>query len=74
MDDLTAARTPQARRDIFEEIHAWLVEEIPYYCLFYKTYGAAASSALTGDINPHFNDIYRGCETWRCVYEVPPQS
>ncbi|MDR2296328.1 MAG: ABC transporter substrate-binding protein [Clostridiales Family XIII bacterium] len=74
LDDFTAAKSPQERRDVFEKIHARLVEEIPYYCLFYKTYGAAASPALTGDINPRFDDIYRGCETWRCVYEVPPPS
>ncbi|MDR1573047.1 MAG: ABC transporter substrate-binding protein [Clostridiales Family XIII bacterium] len=71
LDDFTAAKSPQERRDLFAEIHAFLVEEIPYYCLFYKTYGAVASPALAGDISPHFDDIYRGCEAWQCVYEVP---
>jgi peptide/nickel transport system substrate-binding protein len=72
LDGFTAAKSPGERRDTFEKIHARLVEEIPYYCLFYKTYGAAASPALSGDMNPHFDNIYRGCETWRCVYELPP--
>ncbi|MDR2354891.1 MAG: ABC transporter substrate-binding protein [Clostridiales Family XIII bacterium] len=72
LDDFTAAKSPQERRDIFEAIHARFVEEIPYYCLFYKTYGAVASPALSGDLQPRFDDIYRGCEDWRCVYETSP--
>jgi peptide/nickel transport system substrate-binding protein len=70
LDAFTAAKSPEERRGVFAEIHARLVEEIPYYCLFYKTYGAVASPALEGDISPHFDNIYRGCEEWRCVYEV----
>ncbi|MDR2771774.1 MAG: ABC transporter substrate-binding protein [Clostridiales Family XIII bacterium] len=72
LDGLTAAKSPQERRDIFTELHARLIEEIPYYCLFYKTYGAVASPALDGEPNPRFDNIYRGCETWQCVYEAAP--
>ncbi|MDR2132247.1 MAG: ABC transporter substrate-binding protein [Clostridiales Family XIII bacterium] len=70
LDDFAAAKSEDARRETFAEIHARLVDEIPYYCLFYKTYGAAASPALEGDPDPRFDDIYRGCESWRCVYET----
>jgi peptide/nickel transport system substrate-binding protein len=74
LDAFAAAKSPQERLESFEAIHARLVEEIPYYCLFYKTYGAVASPAFEGEMNPRFDDIYRGCEDWRCVYEFPPQG
>jgi peptide/nickel transport system substrate-binding protein len=64
LDGLAAARSPEERRAAFEGVHARLVEDIPYYCLFYKTYGAVASPALVGEPAPHFDDIYRGCENW----------
>jgi peptide/nickel transport system substrate-binding protein len=74
LDSFTAAKSPLERRSIFEDIHARLVEDIPYYCLFYKTYGAVASPALSGDIAPHFDNIYKGCENWQCVYSADPSE
>ncbi|MDR2087949.1 MAG: ABC transporter substrate-binding protein [Clostridiales Family XIII bacterium] len=74
LDAFSAAKSEAERRSAFAEIRARLVEEIPYYCLFYKTYGAAAAPVLEGDMDPRFDDLYRGCENWRCVYETPPQS
>jgi peptide/nickel transport system substrate-binding protein len=74
LDGLASAKSPQERRDIFAELHARLIEYIPYYCLFYKTYGAVASPALSGDIAPRFDDIYRGCENWQCVYTETPSE
>jgi peptide/nickel transport system substrate-binding protein len=72
LDSFTAAKSPLDRRSIFADIHARLVRDIPYYCLFYKTYGAVASPALVGEISPHFDNIYKGCENWQCVYSVAP--
>jgi peptide/nickel transport system substrate-binding protein len=72
LDSLASARSPEERKGIFEDINARLVLEIPYYCLFYKTYGAVASPSLTGGLAPHFDNIYKGCENWQCVYSVAP--
>jgi peptide/nickel transport system substrate-binding protein len=68
LDDFAASRTQEARKYTFTQIHTLLTEEIPYYCLFYKTYGAAAAPSMNGEANPSFNDFYRDCEGWRNVY------
>jgi peptide/nickel transport system substrate-binding protein len=72
LDGLAAAKSPEERKGIFEDINTRLIEDIPYYCLLYKTYGAVASPALTGELAPHFDNIYNGCENWQCVYSVVP--
>lgn len=56
--------TPEKRKT-FESLHQLYTSEIPYYCLLYKTYGFAASTDLTGDIEPYFYNIYHGSENWR---------
>ncbi|MDR3294606.1 MAG: ABC transporter substrate-binding protein [Clostridiales Family XIII bacterium] len=68
LDRFRQAHAPEDRQGIFTEIRALLTEELPYYCLLYKTYGAVASPALEGVMSPGFNHIYRSCETWSCVY------
>lgn len=42
-----------------------LDQELPYYCLLYKTYGLAVPSAFEGKAEPTFFDIYGSCSTWR---------
>jgi ABC-type transport system substrate-binding protein len=70
LDAFASAESPEERKGIFENLHARLIEEIPYYCLFYKTYYAVASPALDGLMSPHFDNIYSGCESWQCIYSA----
>jgi ABC-type transport system substrate-binding protein len=72
LDAFASAKSPEDRKGIFEDLHARLIEEIPYYCLFYKTYDAVASPTLDGEMSPHFDNIYRGCESWQCIYSAVP--
>lgn len=41
-----------------------LHEDVPYFCLMYKTYAAVTSSNLQGIIAPRFNDYYFACDDW----------
>lgn len=50
------------------ELKKILAEDIPYYCLFYKTYGIFYTDVLQGEPAPNYNYIYRGCEKWSCRY------
>ncbi|WP_206458035.1 ABC transporter substrate-binding protein [Anaerovorax sp. IOR16] len=68
LDKMQSGITEEQRKATFSEIKEILNEEIPYYCLFYKTYGANASLSLKGKISPTFFDLYRGCSDWRCEF------
>lgn len=50
------------------ELKKILKEDIPYYCMFYKTYGIFYTDILQGELTPNYNYIYRGCENWKCRY------
>jgi peptide/nickel transport system substrate-binding protein len=58
----------------YTEISELLNDDMPYYCLMYKTYGAIKSPALMGDVSPTFDHYYRDSDTWYCRYEVTTQT
>ena len=69
LDQMQSGCTAEEREKTFAEIRTILREEVPYYCLLYKTYGIAASPDLQGEVFPTFRNIYGGCETWSLTYE-----
>lgn len=54
----------------YEAMKDVLKEELPYYCMFYKTYGRMAAWELQTESSPLFCDIYRGAEEWRLIQTV----
>ena len=70
LDRLKGGYTNEETKKTFTTLKNILTDEIPYYCLMYKTYGAAKAPALQGDVNPIYTNIYRGCEQWNCKYQV----
>lgn len=71
LDELQRCLSVKEKRAAFEGLNGLYRDEIPYYCLLYKTYGLAASTGMTGEIRPGFNNIFAGCEEWRVTYEKP---
>lgn len=53
------------KRTAYSEMKTVLKKELPYYCLFYKTYGRMAAWRLQTESAPLFCDVYRGAEEWR---------
>ncbi len=51
------------------ELKKVLTSEIPYYCIFYRTYGIFYTDTLEGTLTPIYNYMYRDCEEWTCRYE-----
>lgn len=66
--------TPDEMKATYLDIRDIIHNDLPYFCLLYKTSGAIQSPALVGEVSPSFDDYYRGCENWYCRYEVTPQS
>lgn len=68
LDEMQSGISQEQRLENFKQIKKILNNNMPYYCLFYKTYGVIASPSLKGDVNAAFFDLYRGCEQWYCEY------
>lgn len=68
LDKMESGITTEEKKETFNKIHSLINDELPYYCLLYKTYGAIVSPALQGEVKPNFYNIYNGCENWSCEY------
>ncbi len=68
LDKMQSGITEEERKSTFLQIKKLLNEEMPYYCLFYKTYGANVSNSLKGEVSPIFFDLYRNCSAWKCEF------
>ncbi|NLY71511.1 MAG: peptide ABC transporter substrate-binding protein [Clostridiales bacterium] len=68
LDKMQSAISMEEKKSVFNAINDILIDEIPYYCLLYKTYSIVASNELKGEISPYFNNIYNGCLTWSVEY------
>ncbi len=69
LDDLFSGKTEEENLQAVNELKKYLNEELPYYCIGYKTYGIVKSPVLNGDLTPNFINPYGGIETWYCEYE-----
>lgn len=58
------------KKDIYERMKPILADELPYYCMFYKTYGRMSDWKLQTGEESIFADLYRGAESWRLVKPV----
>ncbi len=70
LDNIRSGETPEQMKETYGNIREILHDDLPYFCLLYKTTGAISSPALIGDVQATFDDYYKGCETWYCQYEV----
>lgn len=71
LDRMESGISQKDRLATYTQINDILVNDLPYFCLLYKTYGMITSPALKGDINPLFFDLYRGCGEWYSLFEAP---
>lgn len=70
LDKMESGITAEEKRGTFEKVKAILIDEMPYYCMFYKTYGLISSKGLTGETEPYFFNPYNGCENWSVTYTI----
>ncbi|WP_027398365.1 ABC transporter substrate-binding protein [Anaerovorax odorimutans] len=69
LDKMQSGISKEEKLSTFKKIKKILDDEIPYYCLLYKTYGAITPKSFKGELYPMFNDFYRDCGDWKCIYE-----
>ena len=71
LDEMQSGISNAQKADTFQKVNSILEDELPYYCILYKTYGAISTSALEGEVGPLFNNYFKGCGEWVCQYEIP---
>lgn len=72
--EMHSGASPQELKEIFTELDPILVDELPYYCVLYKTYGGIKSKTLDGEVAPIWNNYYNGCGAWKSKFELPPEE
>ncbi len=73
LDKMESGISQKDRQTVFNQVKNILNDELPYYCLLYRTYGAIASPTLEGEIRPTFLDLYQGADTWYSMLEAPAE-
>lgn len=73
LDRMESGVSAAEKREAFQKAKRILVKEVPYYCMFYKTYGLLSSEGLTGEAAPYFFNPYNGCENWAVTYKIKKQ-
>ena len=74
LDKMESGISQKERQETYKQIRDILANDLPYYCLLYKTYGAIASPALKGEIHPNFLNLYEGADKWYCMLEVQKEQ
>ena len=62
---LETALTAEEQKKVYDKLKPMLMEELPYYCICYKTYSFATVERFQADSIPTFFDRYRGAGTWK---------
>ncbi len=62
---METALTVEKQKETFQKLKPMLIEELPYYCIAYKTYSFISVERFNADVIPTFHHRYAGCENWQ---------
>lgn len=68
LDLMQTGLSQKVKLETFTKIKAILNDELPYYCLTYKTYAAATSKSFQGVVKPYFFNQFHECEDWSYIH------
>ncbi|MBR2002195.1 MAG: peptide ABC transporter substrate-binding protein [Firmicutes bacterium] len=67
LNTMGRGKDAEDKKASYESLKTILSDELPYYCMFYKTYGRMSDWELQTEDEPLFADLYRGAEHWRLI-------
>ena len=70
LDKLKSGLSKEDETQAYGKIKKLIGDELPYYCILYKTYGAMLSENIKGVNSVYFNNFYKDAPNWYCEYEV----
>ena len=62
---LRAGSSIEEMTDLVSRIREIMINDVPYYCVLYHTYGAIGSSTFDGTPTPVWNNYYYNASEWR---------
>ncbi len=68
--EMQSAKTTADQIIIFNQIKNIAKEELPYYPLFYRKKAIITKTGLKGNIDPSYNNIFKGIEDWKYEKEI----
>lgn len=71
LDEMQSGISNTRKAEVFQQVNAILKDEVPIYCILYKTYGAISSVSLRGEVDPLFHHFFNNSGGWVKVYERP---
>ncbi|MGI6721903.1 MAG: ABC transporter substrate-binding protein [Anaerovoracaceae bacterium] len=74
LDSMDSGLSNEKMKTRFSSLKKKLTDDLPYYCLLYKTYGVERSPAIRGTVKPEFWNIYNGCKSWKARYEIESEE
>ncbi len=67
-DKLYSGMTIEQSQKEIDNIKKMINEDMPYYCICYRTYGIVKAPVFSGEIKSNFINPYMKAETWSSVY------
>jgi len=65
---LRSGKTVEEMKAVYGGIREILLEEVPYYCLMYRTTGMVQAASFDGTVHPVWNNWYNNSSDWRSKY------
>ena len=62
---METAQSVEKQKQTFEKLKPMLIDELPYYCIAYKTYSFISVERFTATVIPSYHDRYAGCDSWQ---------
>ena len=62
---METAQTVKKQKETFEKLKSILIDELPYYCIAYKTYNFLSVERFTAEVIPSYHNRYAGCNNWQ---------
>ena len=71
LDKMMSGASVDDTAELFNKVRIIITDELPYYCLMQKTFGAVQAPAMEGEMSPVFDNYYNGIDKLKCKYEEP---
>ena len=71
LNKMMSGATVDDTAEAFNKVRITITDELPYYCLLQKTFGAVQAPAMEGEMTPVFDNYYNGIGKLKCRYEEP---
>lgn len=74
LTQLRSGSSIEEMTDLVKRIREITINDVPYFCIMYHTYGAIGSSTFDGTPTPVWNNYYYNCPQWRSRFLKSEQA